>query len=198
MSHFSIIRDTSHAIRSNLFDALTSVADVDFGLTDLGTNIILEAPSTTVPEGARLSVYLYHIEPDPNLRNQQQLSVGPSGVLRPPVGLRLRYLVTPLLDAEDRSQLMLGRIIQALHDSPFIDHIADDPLGVSFGGGSPELRITFETLDLEQLSRIWHALGADYRLSIAYTVRAAVIDSQSGIAEGNRVVETHLAFETKR
>ena len=198
MSHFSIIRDTSNEIRTRLFDALTSVADVDFGLSDLATNIILQAPAAIVPEGARLSIYLYHIEPDPNLRNQRALSIDASGILRAPMALRLRYLITPLLDAEDRSQLMLGRIIQAFHDMPFIDEAAGDPLGDSLGGGTPELRISFDELDLESLARIWHALASDYRLSVAYLVRVVVIDSQSGVADGRRVAATHVALETKR
>jgi hypothetical protein len=195
MSRFSIIRDTSIELRGALFQALTSAEDTDFGLDNAESDIVLAAPMSELPDESRLSIYLYHIEPDEFLRNQKPVTVGPSGLLRAPVGLRLRYLITPLGDEEDENQLMLGRIIQAFHDRPFIDRVAGAPLGTSFGGGSPELRISFETLSLESLSRIWHALNVPYRLSVAYLVRVAMVDSDLGPVDGKRVVEAHTAVE---
>ena len=195
MSRYSIIRDVSVALRQSLFDAITSAADTDFGFTNAETDIVLAAPTVDLPNTAQLSVYLYHLEPDEFLRNQKPVTVGPSGLLRAPVGLRLRYLITPLGADEDDNQLMLGRIVQTFHDQPFVDQVAGGPLGTSFGGGSPELRIAFETLSLESLSRIWHALNSAYRLSIAYVVRVAMVDSDLGPADGKRVIDSHVAVE---
>lgn len=195
MSRYSIIRDVSVALRQSLFDAIASAADTDFGFTNPETDIVLAAPTVDLPNTAQLSVYLYHLEPDEFLRNQKPVTVGPSGLLRAPVGLRLRYLITPLGADEDDNQLMLGRIVQTFHDQPFVDQVAGGPLGTSFGGGSPELRIAFETLSLESLSRIWHALNSAYRLSIAYVVRVAMVDSDLGPADGKRVIDSHVAVE---
>lgn len=197
MSNFSIVRDVSIALRTQLFSFLTTVADVDFGFTDVTTDIVLSAPNSDVPDAARLSAYLYHIEPDPQLRNQPALSDGTSGLLRPPLALRHYYLITPLLTQEDQNQLMLGRVMQALHDNPFIEEIAGEPLDNSRGGGSPALRLALEPMTLEEISRVWYAMGTNYRLSIAYTMRTVLIDSALDARQVARVDNTHIAVGQK-
>lgn len=193
MSHLTIIRDATVALRSNIFRDLTQVPDVNFGFTNLATDIALSAPDSDVPAAARLSIYLYHIEPDPQLRNQPDLSIGTTGLVRPPLALRLYYLLTPLLDDEEVNQLVLGRILQALHDRPFIDEVAGGPLDDSRGGGSPELRLSLEPMTLENLSRVWHAMGSNYRLSVAYLMRTVMIDSALDPRRASRVEEAHIA-----
>lgn len=197
MSHLTILRDVSVALRSNIFRDLTDVPDVDFGFTNLATDIVLSAPDSDIPAAARLSIYLYHIESDPQLRNQPELAVGTTGLVRAPLALRLYYLLTPLLDDEEFNQLVLGRILQALHDRPFIDEVADGPLDDSRGGGSPKLRLSLEPMTLENLSRVWHAMGSDYRLSLAYLMRTVMIDSALAPRRASRVEEAHIAVEQR-
>ena len=197
MSHVTILRDVSVALRSNIFRDLTGVPDVDFGFTNLATDIVLSAPDSDIPAAARLSIYLYHIESDPQLRNQPELAVGTTGLVRAPLALRLYYLLTPLLDDEEFNQLVLGRILQALHDRPFIDEVADGPLDDSRGGGSPKLRLSLEPMTLENLSRVWHAMGSDYRLSLAYLMRTVMIDSALAPRRASRVEEAHIAVEQR-
>lgn len=197
MSHVTILRDVSVALRSNIFRDLTDVPDVDFGFTNLATDIVLSAPDSDIPAAARLSIYLYHIESDPQLRNQPELAVGTTGLVRAPLALRLYYLLTPLLDDEEFNQLVLGRILQALHDRPFIDEVADGPLDDSRGGGSPKLRLSLEPMTLENLSRVWHAMGSDYRLSLAYLMRTVMIDSALAPRRASRVEEAHIAVEQR-
>lgn len=198
MSHLTIIRDASRALRSGLFQDLTSVPDVDFGFTNEATDIILSAPDSSIPAAARLSLYLYHIGPDPQLRNQPSLAVGASGLVRAPLALRLSYLVTPVLDDEEVNQAVLGRVLQALHDRPFLDQIAGAPLDDSRGGGSPELRLSLEPLPIDSIARIWHAMGSDYRLSVAYQMRTVMVDSALEPRRAGRVEEAHLALEQFR
>ena len=192
MSHFAIIRDVSVALRDRLFEQLTNVPDVDFGFSTVADDIILSAPDSDVPAAARLSVYLYSIEPDPQMRNQRPLSVGPAGLVRAPLALKLHYLITPLLDEEDRNHLIMGRVLQSLHDRPHIDQVAGAPLGDSLGGGATELRLSIEPMRLEDIARIWHAMGSDYRLSMAYEMRTVMVDSGLPPEAADRVVESHI------
>jgi len=195
VSRLSILRDASVALRTTIYRDLTTVADLDFGFTDPVTDIILSAPDSDIPGSARLSIYLYHLEPDPQLRNQPPLAAGTTGLLQPPLALRLYYLMTPLLDEEDVNQLVLGRILQALHDRPFLDEVAGAPIGDSHGGGSPELRLSLEPMTLDSLARVWHAMGSDYRLSVAYLMRTVLIDSALEPLRAGRVSESHIAVE---
>lgn len=192
-----MVRDASLALRQLLFDAAKSVSDVDFGIDNQATHISLNPPNDDVGDEALLSVYLYHIGPDASLRNQPQLPVGTTGLIKPPLALRLSYLITPLLGSEALSQMLLGRVMQSLHDQPLITLLGGQPLGDSLGGGSPAIRIWMEPLALEELTRIWHALGTDYRLSLAYQLRVVLIDSALPQRAADRVVASHLSLETK-
>jgi hypothetical protein len=197
VSRFSIIRDASVALRARVFEALGDSGDVDFGFTNIDTDIILSAPDSDIPENARLSVYLYHLMPDAQLRNQLPIRDGTDGLRRAPIALQQNYLITPLGNDEPENQLILGRIIQALHDSPFIDRIAGAPLDDSLGSGSPQFRLSIEPMSLEEISRIWYAMGSDYRLSVAYAMRSVMIDSALDPRRGPPVRESHILVGTK-
>jgi hypothetical protein len=197
LSHFSVVRDASLALRQLLFDAANSVSDVDFGIDNIATHIALDPPTDDIGDNALLSVYLYHIGTDATLRNQSQLPVGTAGLIRPPLALRLSYLITPLLSTEAENQMLLGRVMQALHDQPLISVLGGQPIGDSHGGGSPAIRVWMEPLGLEELTRIWHALGTDYRLSLAYQLRVVLIDSAIPPRAADRVVAQHLSLELK-
>ena len=192
MSHFSIVRDATRELRSHLFRAISSAPDVDFQFTDETTDIILAAPESENPASAKLSIYLYSIEVDPQLRNQHPLPVGSTGLVRPPLALRLHYLVTPLRTGEDLNHLILGRVMQALHDKPVIDTIGGAPMDDSRGGGNAAMRLSLQPMRLEDIARIWHAMGSDYRLSVAYEMRTVMVDSALDPDSADRVVESHV------
>ena len=197
MSNYAIIQNTTVELRRRIHEALVSIPDADIGFTNPETDITLTLPNNEGAGAARLSVYLYHIEPDGHLRNQHALPVGDAGLRFPPIPILLRYLITPLGEDEGQNHLMLGGILQHFHDRPFIQTVANQPLDDSFGGNSGEMRITFEPLTMEQISQIWGALNTDYRLSIAYTVRIVTIDSAQGLAKANRVREMQTGFGYK-
>ena len=111
--------------------------------------------------------------------------------------IKLCYLITPLEREEDQNQLMLGRIIQRFHDQPVLESLGGTPLDNSHGGNSPEMRITFEALSMEELSHIWNALRTNYRLSTAYSVHVVTVDSAQAIAEAKRVVSAHTVVGVK-
>lgn len=193
MSNYNILNEMTLELRRRIHAALASASDADFGLTTPETDITLSAPSDELAGSPRLSLYLYHIEQDGHLRNQPRLTASPNGLRFPPISVQLRYLITPLEDEEDQNHLMLGRILQYFHDEPMIGSLNGTPLDNSFGANSPELRIILETLTLEQLAQVWHALNAGYRLSIAYAVRIVTIDSAQGVTDAKRVVEAYTA-----
>jgi hypothetical protein len=198
MSGYSIIGEITLELRRRIHAALASAPDADLGLTTPETDITLSAPSDELQGSPRLSLYLYHVEQDGHLRNQPHLSIGSYGLRFPPISVQLRYLITPLDDEEDQNHLMLGRILQRFHDEPAIGSLNGTPLDDSFGANSREIRISLETLALEQLAQVWHALDAGYRLSIAYVVRIVTIDSAQGITDARRVVEAHTAVGRKQ
>ena len=189
MSNYAIIHDTTLELRRQIVAALVSAPDADLEITE--NEITLALPTNDLVGAPRLSLYLYHIDADANLRNQKRLDVGPSGQRFPPLAVSLHYLVTPLDEQEQVNHLILGRILQFFHDHPFFSELNGTPLDNSFGGNSNQFRILLEPLTMEQLSQIWGALNADYRLAVAYNVRIVAIDSDQGVSPAPRVVEAH-------
>ena len=192
MSRYSVIQDTTIELRRRIHTALRSDPDADFDLHDEpAEDITLAPPADEVEGNPRLSIYLYRIEPDGNLRNQRFLPIGQNGLRYPPLALALHYLITPLDDAEEQNHLMLGRIAQHFHDRPMVDQLNGQPLGDSFGGASPALRVSLEPLTLEQLTQLWSAFDTGLRLSLSYDVRVVAVDTDLALVAASRVAETH-------
>lgn len=197
MSNYTIIQDTTLELRRRIYAALDSAPDADFGLSNPESDVTLSPPRDQMQGNPHLSLYLYRIDQDGHLRNQPWLPDQQTGLRFPPMPVKLCYLITPLERDEDQNQLMLGRIIQHFHDQPVLDILDGVPLGNSHGGNSPEMRITFEALSMEELSQIWNALRTNYRLSAAYGIRIVTIDSAQAVAEARRVTATHAVVGIK-
>ncbi len=196
MSNFDIIQRISTGLRHDLFEALRATPDVDFHLTAEERDISLLAPAVPSSGPPILSLYLYHIQPETYLRNQPVRSDGPT--LRfPPLAVELSYLITPQEDQAAQNQLVLGRVLQYFHDYPAVGDLNGIRLDDSFGAGSTEIRMMLETLNVDEISRVWTALQTPYQLSVAYKVRVVMIDSARGEIPAHRVLETQTVVEKK-
>ena len=197
MSSHTVIHDISIELRRRIHAALEATPNTDFNLTTVEQDIILSPPRDPSSGPPLLSLYLYHIEPDPHLRNQRYLNTGPDGLRFPPLALQLHYLVTALDDEEENNHLVLGRVLQHFHDQPFLTELNGTPLDTSHGATSPAARITQEMLTLEELSRVWIALRSVYQLSLAYKVQVVAVDSAQTEIEARRVHELHTIVGRK-
>lgn len=197
MSHYTVIQNITLELRQRIFNTLDTAPDADFSLSNPESDITLSPPGDTIQGNPDLSLYLYRVDQDGHLRNQPWLPDQQTGQRYPPMALKLCYLITPLQRDEDQNQLMLGRIMQYFHDQPVLDSLNGTPLDNSFGGNSPEMRITFEPFSMEELSQVWSALRTNYRLSVAYSVRIVTVDSAQAVAEAKRVVEAYTVVGLK-
>jgi hypothetical protein len=85
-------------------------------------------------------------------------------------------------------QRMLGRVLQALYDDAILDGTA---LRGTLAGTPAQLRVSLAPLHLEDRSRIWFAIGKNYRLSINYEIRLIDIDAVAEVVSAP-VRERHL------
>lgn len=195
MSSFSIIQDTSLELRRRIFDALEATPDTDFGLNGNIDRIRIAPPGDDLPNGVLAALFLYHVDIDRHLRNQRPLPdrTDPSIQRKPPLPLQFRFLFTPVDDDDTVNQLVLGRALQHFHDEPFIESFAGQPLGDSFGGAATALRVKPDMLTVEQLSQLWNALSAPFRLSVAFLVDIAAVDSGEPPRRAPRVEELMAA-----
>jgi hypothetical protein len=88
--------------------------------------------------------------------------------------LTLHFLVTPIADDTGVEQVLFGRALQVLQDHAIVRgaDFAD-----SLAGERAELRVSLDTLSLEEITRVWDALKEPYELSASYRVQVLTIDS---------------------
>lgn len=140
-------------------------------LHDLVGNVTSDPP--------RVTLFLYDVVEEPTTRNRaksKRVVAGDLRIRKQPLGLGLYYMITAWGGDRLTEQRMLGRVLQVLYDDAILD---GTQLRGTLAGTPAQLRISLAPLHLEDRSRIWFAIGKNYRLSVNYEVRLIDIDAVS-------------------
>jgi hypothetical protein len=159
----------------------TLEATLDAALSGLGPPVPRAELHDLVadPLPPRVTLFLYDIVEEPAVRNRAKSARAAGGdvaIRKQPLGLGLRYMVTAWGGDRFSEQVMLGRVLQVLYDDAILD---GTDLRGTLAGSPAQLRVSLAPLHLEDRSRIWFAIGKNYRLSINYEVRLVDIDALS-------------------
>lgn len=171
MPDYSVIADVSDTLRSVLTDAFTTLGPTP----PIAEVHDLSGVISTNP--ARLTIFLFEVVEDGTLRNRRPLqgTMPPSLTLqKPPMALLLRYLMTPWSGDQFTDHRILGRTLQTLYEDAII---SGPSLQGGLVGSSQALKVKLAPLQLEERSRIWHAIQRPYRLSLTYEVRVVNLDA---------------------
>jgi len=176
-----------------------AIAAVSQTLRDLlrdrmqATEVVTVAPPDQtiagVSDGPRVNLYLFQVLEAAEVRNQEPPGRGwPKGPGRPPLSLRLRYIMTAYGATEDQedsdinAQMALGDAMLVLHqfagnlgDAAFTDPgvgtVGEQILSEVLREDYENLRITLVPADMEDLSRFWSAMSEEnFRRSVVYEV----------------------------
>ena len=137
--------------------------------------------------GADVNLFLYHTMPNPQWRNLDiPGSVGRGEKGNPPLALNLYYLLTAYGEdgADLADQRRLGKAMQALHDRPVIQRsvvkkfLPEDLLASGLDEQIEHIRISPDTLNIEEMSRLWTTFQTQYRVSAAYQASVVLIESE--------------------
>jgi hypothetical protein len=150
-------------------------------------------------EDPRVNVFLYRVTENGFLQNQEIPGSGSRGAYgRPPLSLNLHYLITAYGNAEvqvtngsslwddSTAHLLLGSAMRVFHDVPIITEKVSTvrpPTGLavldeSLRDAYEKVRLSLEPLTLEDITKVWTALGLRFRLSAAYVVNVVQIESR--------------------
>lgn len=129
---------------------------------------------------ARVSLFLFHMEVNAELRNQQRLLAPPpmapatqAGIPVDALPWDLRFLITVFRTPDNsvippNELVSLGQVIQEFHARPTLTGAALNEQVV---------RITPEPYPMEELSRVWGLFPQDvYRTSVVYLVSPVFIE----------------------
>lgn len=171
MAASSAIGEVSTSLRDFLTANLASVAPApSVQVSDLSTSAPGAPPTVTL--------FLYEVGEDDSLRNPPPIVRRTGATVskqRPPVALRLRYLLTVWADDHVSAHTILGRVIQLFHDEAII---RPPNLAGSLALEDHALKVRLAPLSLEDRTRVWNAVQLQYRLSVIYEVRVVRVESE--------------------
>lgn len=191
--------------------ALSTLIESQVKLAIPTANVSLLPPGDTLPEETGVNLYLYRIHESPFTKNEPwrgDREHPPTG--KPPLGLQLHYLLTPLgktsdanAQAGDVAHTMLGIAMLALHQYPILNdtHIpgfdADVVLSDHLRNSFEDVKVTLSPASVEDLSKIWATINKPYRLSVAYEVSIVdLVPDRKPPLNGGIVLTTNVELFT--
>jgi Pvc16 N-terminal domain len=146
-------------------------------------DVYLKTPKEmTDVQAEGLSIWLYRVVRDEESLNDPPERISNTELKQPPLPLRLHYLISPVVINQSKTnpngeteQAILGKVLQAFYDRPLLSGV---DLQDDLSGTSTELRIRFESLTLDETSRLYDALEGPFQLSVSYEVSVVYISSE--------------------
>jgi hypothetical protein len=140
-------------------------------------DVSLKSPAEeTVTNSMRpkVNLFLLRVVENQFARNQEWAPVGTDALRHPPLVLDLFYVLTPFAESRLDEHRVLGEAMRVLHDNATLTGAL---LKGALENSTEELKLDLCQLSLEDVTRIWSAFSKPVRLTVAYDVRMATIDS---------------------
>jgi uncharacterized protein DUF4255 len=192
------------AVSASLKDLLNNGL-IDHDLSSIGSFTVTAQPPDRVTTGQtepnQLNLFLYQVTPNSGWRNSGLPSRDSRGarISNPPLALDLHYLLTAYGAIDLNAEVLLGYAMQLLHENPVLTRqqlraalappapvdgtILPGPFGTASAADLADqielLKITPVYLSTEDLSKLWTAMQARYRTSMAYLVSVVLIQSDA-------------------
>jgi len=174
MSASTAIGMISETLRNLLLDKMDLPQDGD---------VTILAPDETSSTKCRINLFLYKVQENPVLKNMDwQVKPGsPSQLVPPPLSVNLFYLVTAYNRNDQQTgnssiHKILGEAMRVFYEYPIVPQ---DYFPVGFEESKEQIKIMLNTLDLEELSKIWATFSIPFRLSVLYEVSVVQLDMLS-------------------
>jgi hypothetical protein len=135
-----------------------------------------------------VSIFLHRITFNENFRSAARIQDEPKK--KPVLFLDLHYLITYWGTDPQAEQTILGWTMQQLQSTPILDNSILTPANT--WDPTESIQLVPADLSLEDILRIWDALGPKYRLSVCYIARVVRIDT--GLTPEPPVVATRFQY----
>jgi hypothetical protein len=147
--------------------------------------VTLNSPAVIIPEKYHINLFLYKVVENHTLKNMDwHAKPGfPNQLVPPPLALNLYYLMTAYHGADSPDcdaavHNILGAAMRVFYENPVIP---EKFLEGGLKGAREEIRIILNSLDMEELSKVWATFTTPYRLSVLYEVSVVQLESSAGL-----------------
>lgn len=194
------------AVTATLKD-LISDSLLGLDLSSIGSISVTATPPDRITTGQtepnQLNLFLYQVTPNSGWRNHNLPTRDGSGqrLRSAPLALDLHYLLTAYGAQDLAAEALLGLAMLALHDTPGLDRarlrsvlgLPNPPFGdfsaLNLAEQIESLKITPQYLGGEELSKLWTAMQARYRPSMAYLVSVVLMESEANSRQAQPVLK---------
>jgi hypothetical protein len=183
MSDATAIGMVSESLRNLLIGEMNLMPSV---------NVTILAPDEQGGD-RRVNLFLYKVQENPFMKNMDwQVRIGqPNQLVPPPLSLSLFYLMTPYAQNDPQTgnaaaHEFLGEAMRVFYENPVVPEAF---LVAGLQDTQERLKIMLNSLDLDELSRVWATFTQPFRLSVLYEVSVVQLDmlSESERAIAQRV-----------
>jgi hypothetical protein len=157
---------------------------------------LIDLTDRTAPP--QLNLFLFRVSPNPGWRNDELPSRNSGGdrITNAPLALDLHYLLTAYGKTDIQADILLGYAMYLMHQRPWLDRATirqalsltpidptvlpdafRDPPAAGLADQLDAVKVTWEPMDSEELSRLWSAIQVHYRPSACY--QASVVLMQA-------------------
>jgi len=159
----AFLGDTIVAMLQNGLSGLVAPADVLLSTPEEFKNFTPLQPSVTI--------FLYHVRINAEMRNGRQRSPAP----RPALPLEVRFLVTPWTKDTRDAYRIIGATALLFYDHAVLTF--GELLGANVWAPDDTVELIMESLPVEEHFDIWEPTDIPYKLSLSYLARIIGIDS---------------------
>ena len=148
----------------------------------------------------QLNLFLHRVTPNLGWRNAGLPTFDHNGrqVSNTPLALDLHYLLTAYGSKNFHAEILLGYAMQLMHETPVLSRTAireilgdSSPIGVSIplptrqalsaaklAEQVEQVKLSPESLDTEEISRLWASFQSAYRPTVAYQATVILIEGR--------------------
>lgn len=173
--------------------------DIDLSIFGGAASTVTAHPPDVISVGAneesQLNLFLYQVTPNAALRNSglpSRASDGRERLTNPPLALDLHFLLTAYGATDFHREALLGYGMQILHEVPFLSRdMIRSALPIGIGNDVQQafanaaladqieyIKICPQITTTEELSKLWSAMQAKYRPSVAYAITVVLIEAK--------------------
>jgi hypothetical protein len=145
-------------------------------------------PLNELADGTRdklVNLYLFQADVDASLRNTDRIDLAAGETGEQPFPLVLHYLITPFVrhDPDLEAHRLLARAVRVLHDNPVLQRgeLAAFAPESNVAKQLDRIRISWQPFGEKDIYSLWSAFQTPYRMSVAYEVRAVLVDSHRAV-----------------
>lgn len=166
-------------------------------------------------EVSSLNIFMYQASYNQGWRNIGLPSINSNGerITNPPLAIDLHYILTAYGASELHTDILLGMGMKFFHENPILSRelIAEATEQVQVGNDGNSLpeslsflsqsflanqielvKIIPEVFTIDEISKLWTALGAKYRPTAAYKATVVLIESEKPAKAGLPVKERNI------